>query len=202
MSFVWWQLRDPCGSTCRPAAAVDFWVTDCVQYRWSSNINRREEQTGCDYCDYCDCDYLGIMCTKGSFTSLAWLVFLPIFLTASIKARLKFITVLGHVCEGFMDPNFERGVALWSHWARKWWGSLRGREGRQMLWCAEIDNIKGSLTKKHTHAHKNPLSGHCTRSILCYYYLDECEADGWRLWRLYPRLIWDMIFWKNQAFCE
>lgn len=34
-------------------------------------------------------------------------------LTVSVKARLKFeIKVLGHVCEGLMGEDFERGVAL------------------------------------------------------------------------------------------
>lgn len=100
-----------------------------------------------------------------------------IYIYLCIKARLKFIKVLDHVCVGFMDPNFKRGIALWSHWARKWWGSLKEREGWQMLWCAEIDNIKGSLTKTHflaTTQASSCVTAWCNN-------LDECEADGCRL---------------------
>ncbi len=65
----------------------------------------------------------------------------------------------------------------------------REREGWQMLWCAEIDNIKGSLTKTHF------LATTQARSCVTGWYnrLDECEADGCRLKCLHPRVIWDTI---------
>lgn len=170
-----------------------FWVTGLMQKQWSANKKGRAAETECS-----DVIYIIWMQSyehEGQFHLINMFSFplafncTSIYIYLCIKARLKFIKVLGHVCVGFIDPRFERGVALWSHWARKWWASLREREGWQTLWCAEIDNIKGSQTKTHFLATAQALS--CVTGW--YDYLDEREADGCRARCLYPRMIWDMI---------
>ncbi len=80
---------------------------------------------------------------------------------------------------------------------RKFWEREREREGWRTLWCAEIDNIKGSLTKTHflaTTQASSCVTGWCNN-------LDECEADGCRLSSLYPRMIWDMILENVGLLC-
>lgn len=56
--------------------------------------------------------------------------------------------MLGHVCVGLIDSDFERRIALWSHGGQEVMGEVwRRGEGWKALWCAEIDNIKKPLTK-------------------------------------------------------
>lgn len=83
---------------------------------------------------------------------------------------------IGHVCVGFTDPTFERGVCALKPPGREVIRKFeREREGWQTLWCAEIDNIKG-ITWKKTHT----LFLATVHVTSWYNHLDEYEADGCR----------------------
>lgn len=113
------------------------------------------------------------MSTTGRFTSLA--VFLFCFFSPSIFPLLLDLHLFMHqgkieiyqgarpcLC-GLQGSEFWKRRLLFEATGPGSDGEVweRGR-GRRTLWCAEIDNIKGSLTK-------NTLSGHNTSVVLCHW---------------------------------